>query len=220
MVAARPLVVVAGAEPSVTDDLADRLRETCVVRTAYGVDEVLDRLDGDVDVVLVAPDLGQGAVERVRRAIDERGLPCRHGRLDASGSGGNGDEDGDDGDPTSGTRGTPRVVDPSGTGPAVRADVEHLATLAQYRTALDEYFALARRDAGDDTGHDAERRLNYVRDRLDDAAADLDPSSLFEAALHDSGRGVGHHSEAEDERSDGGVPVGDGASTLDDTRRR
>jgi hypothetical protein len=67
MVAVRPLVVVAGVEPPVTDDVADRLRETCIVRTACSTGEVLDRLDTDVDVVLVAPGLEPDAVGRVRR---------------------------------------------------------------------------------------------------------------------------------------------------------
>lgn len=230
MVAARPLVVVAGAEPPVTDELADRLRETCAVRTAYSTDEVLDRLDADVDVVLVAPGLGPGAVERVRRTIDEQGFPCQLGRLDASAAGDGEDADGEGGEPTTGTGSSPRVVDPAGTDRTLRADVEHLATLAQYRTALDEYFALARRDAGDDTD-DAENRLDYVRDRLDDAAADLDPSSLFEAALHDPERGETGDERTEgwpedrsddwpDERPDGGVTVGDDTSeAVDDTRR-
>jgi hypothetical protein len=187
MVGVRPLVVVAGPEPPVTDDLADRLRETCVVRTAYSVDEVLDRLDADVDVVLVAPELGPGAVNCVRRGVDERGLPCRLARLTADDDGGGGV--GTDSENAIGAEYAPTTVDPSGTDRAVRADVERLATLAQYETALDEYFSLARRSAGDDDigSNDPENQLSYVRDRLDDAAADLDPASLFEAALCDPG---------------------------------
>jgi len=205
MVAVRPLVVVAGAEPSVTDDLADRLRETCVVRTAYSTEEVLDRLDAEVDVVLVAPGLGPEAVERVRRSVDERGLPCRIGLLDASPAGGDEDRDGDES--PSGAENSPPVVDPSGTDRAVRADVEHLATLAQYRTALDEYFALARRETeGETRGDDPQNRLGYVRGRLDDVAADLDTASLFEAALHGS-----EHDAAVEERFDDCEP-GSGTS--------
>ena len=187
MVAARPLVVVAGAEPSVTDDLADRLRESCIVRTAYSTDEVLDRLDADVDVVLVAPGLGPGGVGRIRRAVEERELPCRLGRLD---------------DESEAVGTDNAVVDPSWADQTLRSEVDHLATLAQYRTALDEYFTLAQRNAGgDDTGNDPQERLSHARERLDDAAADLDPSSLFEAALRDADYGEGGD-EPPDDRSD------------------
>jgi hypothetical protein len=201
MVAARPLIVVAGAEPPVTDDVADRLRESCVVRTAYSTDEVLDRLDADVDVVLVASGLGPDAVGRIQRAVEERELPCRVGRLT------------DECDDGSGA--TDAVVDPSWADRRLRAELARLATLAQYRTALDEYFTLARRSAGDDTDEVPQDRLAYVRERLDDAAADLDSSSLFEAALRDTGRregddaGPADRSEDPDELPDGGVTVDD-----------
>jgi|GEM_PF-880028 len=205
MVAVRPLVVVAGAESLVTDDVADRLRGTCVVRTAYSTSEVLARLDADVDVVLVAPGLGPGAVARVQRAVEERGLPCRVGRLA---------DESDASDDVVGANDA--VVDPSWTDRTLRAEVDHLARLAQYRTALDEYFTLARRDAGDDAGEDPQDRLEYVRERLDAAADELDPASLFEAALRDADHSerrdestADHSEDRSDERPDGGVTIGD-----------
>lgn len=173
MVAARPLVVLAGGGQDAIDGLADRLRETCTVRTASDTAEVLARIDERVDVVVLGPELGTDAAADIRRAVDERGLPCRVAPL-ADGPGGASGE----------TGGRDAVsVDPADPR-AVLDAVERLAALAQYRRALDEYFALAQGAAADDA---PDRRLESVRDRLDEAAADLDAPSLFEVALRDPG---------------------------------
>lgn len=192
MVAVRPLVVVAGIDPVATDELADRLRETCVVRTAHTTDEVVDRLDAAVDVVLVAPRPDASAVRSVRRAVDEGGLPCRIGVLV-----------GDDEQPDESAL---PAVDPAESDQAIRDAVERLAALAQYRRALDEYFALAREGSTSDPAASDARseRLDDVRERLDDAAADLDAASLFEAALYDPG-----DSGATGDGDDGSVSDGD-----------
>jgi len=172
MVAARPLVVVGGTQETV-DDLADRLRETCTVRTARDTAEALARLDERVDVVVLGPGLGPDAAAEVRRAVDERTLPCRVVPL----------ADGPDGRPGEADDRYAMSIDPADDRVALDA-VECLAALAQYRRALDEYFALA---ADASTGDDAPDRIESVRARLDEAAADLDAPSLFEVALRDPG---------------------------------
>ena len=161
MVADRPLVVLVGGTQETVDDLAGRLRETCTVRTARDTAEALDRLDERVDIVVLAPGLGPDAAADVRRAVDERDLPCHVLPL----VDGSDDESGEADDR------------------ATLDAVERLAALAQYRRALDEYFALAEGAATDD----APDRIESVRDRLDEAAADLDAPSLFEVALRDPG---------------------------------
>ena len=161
MVADRPLVVLVGGTQETVDDLAGRLRETCTVRTARDTAEALARLGERVDVVVLGPGLGPDAAADVRRAVDERGLYCRVVPL-VDGS----DEESGEADDR-----------------ATLDAVERLAALAQYRRALDEYFALAEGAATDD----APDRIGSVRDRLDEAAADLDAPSLFEVALRDPG---------------------------------
>ena len=172
MVADRPLVVLAAGTQETVDDLADRLRETCTVRTARDTAEALDRLDERVDIVVLAPGLGPDAAADVRRAVDERGLYCRVVPLVDGSDEESGEAAGPDAVP----------IDPTDDR-AARDAVERLAALAQYRRALDEYFALAE---GAATG-DAPERIESVRDRLDEAAADLDAPSLFEVALRDPG---------------------------------
>ncbi|MFB6150437.1 MAG: hypothetical protein ABEJ40_01400 [Haloarculaceae archaeon] len=132
MTTARHLVVVAGAGPSMTDALADALRDTCTVRTAYDVAEVVDRLDGEVDVVLVSPDLSPDAADAVVDAVESRELDCQVALLA---------EDRNRG-PSA-----PRidaVVAPSTPRAHVCETVEWLATRASYRKALEEYYELAR----------------------------------------------------------------------------
>ena len=173
MVAAQPLVVLAGGTPEAVDGLADRLRETCTVRTARDTAEALDRLDERVDIVVLAPGLGPDAAADVRRAVDERGLYCRVVPLVDGSDEESGEAAGPDAVP----------IDPTDDR-AARDAVERLAALAQYRRALDEYFALATGASTDDAPDD---RIESVRDRLDEAAADLDAPSLFEVALRDPG---------------------------------
>lgn len=176
MAAARHLVVVARADPATTDALADVLRETCAVRTAYSRADVLDRLDEEVDVVLLDPDVETGAVSVVGEALADRGLPCQFGLLAE-------DSDAD-------ADGVHAVVSPSAEDEALRETVEWLATRAAYCRALDEYYdvalAVAESEETDDLAAERRRlsgRLDRLQSDLDEAAADLDAVSLFEAAL-------------------------------------
>ena len=177
MTTARHLVVLASAEPSATDSLADLLRDICTVRTAYTTEEVLDRLDGEVDVVLVDPALAADAVALVTEAVEGRALDCQVGVLDAAER----DDDGVD-----------DVVSPSLPDERIRDRVVELGRRAQYRKALESYYALAETNADADEADpdrpDPDRlqeRLDRLESRLEDAAESLDAAALFEAALGD-----------------------------------
>lgn len=177
MAAVRHLVVVASAEPSTTDALADFLRDAFTVRTAYSTDEVLDRLDPDVDVVLVDPDLPGRGVDAVREALADRDLNCQVGLLTA------------DSRDCAGA-GAGAVVSPAEPGPEVRERVERLATRAHYRKTLEEYYELAQTSARQGQGEDLETERERLRDRLDrlqrrldEVAEPLDTATLFRTAL-------------------------------------
>lgn len=181
MAATRSLVVVARPDPSPTDSLADLLRETATVRTAYSVEEVLDRLDPEVDAVLVDPGLSSDAVSVVREAVDDRDLGCQIGLLPAGGKRGDSVAHVD------------TVVPLDAGDERVRETIEWLAMRAQYRKTLDEYYELVAASAdlqrADEECEVApeldrlERQIDRLRQRLDEAAEELDTVSLFEAAL-------------------------------------
>lgn len=177
MATARHLVVLASAESQTTDALADVLRDTCTVRTAYAVTEVLDRLDADVDVVLLDLDLAGDPVDLVAEVVSERGLDCQIGVLAEA------DRPAD-----------PRVdaaVAPDAPAERIRDQVAVLGTRARYARTLDAYFDLAQTAAegsGDAASLDADRerfqaRLADLEARLDETADTLDTESLFEAVL-------------------------------------
>lgn len=172
MATGRHLVVVASADPPETDELADRLREVVTVRTAYDVEEVLIRLDDDVDVLLVDPALADGTVETLQATVDDRDLNCLVALLADTASGG---VDAD------------AVVSPALPTTSLREDVLGLATQARYRKTLETYYEAARTAAeADDTDADLERlqaRLDRLSRRLDEAAKSLDSETLFRAAL-------------------------------------
>lgn len=178
MATVRHLVVIASADPSRTDGLADLLRDTFTVRTAYNTSEVLDRLDDEVDVVLVDPDLSGDAVDAVRETIAEADLNCRVGVLSAEPRA----------DVAGGGAGT--AVLPSAPDRELRDRVEQLATQAHYRKTLEEYYALARtsarlRESGDlaDERERLQNRLERIARRLNDVAEPLDAPTLFRTAL-------------------------------------
>jgi DNA-binding response OmpR family regulator len=72
-----PTLLVVDDEKEVADVYALKLEREYTVRTAYGGEEALEKVDDDVDVVLLdrrMPDLsGDEVLERIR----DRGLDCR-----------------------------------------------------------------------------------------------------------------------------------------------
>lgn len=180
MTATRHLVIVASAESSTTDALADRLRESCAVRTGYTTADVLDRLDDEVDVVVVDPELGTATVSVVQDAISCRDLSCQVGLLT------------EDASVADVPAGIDTVIPPSAGDQRLRDTVEWLAMRATYRKTLDEYYDLTLASADLQTDESAEvtaeldrlhNQLDHLRERLDETAAELDTVSLFEAAL-------------------------------------
>ena len=176
LVTVRHLVIVGSEDPSTTDELAAVLRDTCTVRTAYSTPEVLDRLEPDVDVVLVDPGLGEDSVETVRDAVAGRELDCQFGVL----STGTDDRTDDD-----------IQVSVAASERDFREQVEQLATRARYRKTLEEYYELVQASAelrAEDLPaqrDQVQRRLEALGRRLDDAAAPLDAEALFRAVLDD-----------------------------------
>lgn len=173
MATGRHLVVVAGSDPAATDELADRLRDAVTVRTAYDVSEVLERLDEEVDVVLVDPAIDEDPVDSVREAVAGRGLGCLVALLAAR---------------SEGPAGADAVVSPSASDSDLQADVLRLATGARYRKTLEEYYEAARsaasqRDEPDADPEQLQSRLDLLSRRLDDAAEPLDSPTLFRAVL-------------------------------------
>lgn len=184
MATVRHLVVVASAEPATTDSLADLLRDTFTVRTAYSASEVVDRLDPDVDVVLVDRELetgdeaageGPDPVDAVRDAVSAEDLNCQIGLLGAA---------------TADDTGADAVVSPTMSDRAVRDEVVQLATRARYRKTLDQFYELARTTAQLRGSADVqaerdrlEQRLDRLGRRLDEAAEPLDTATLFETVL-------------------------------------
>lgn len=70
-------VLVVDDEPDIVALYEDYLRDTYDVRTAPGGDAALDRLDADVDVVLLDRRMPGTAGDEVLAAIEERGFTVR-----------------------------------------------------------------------------------------------------------------------------------------------
>jgi len=174
----RHLVVVASPDPSTTDKLADLLRGSCTVRTAYTTAEIRERLDPSVDVVLVDPDLSPDAVGSVRTDVAARDLECQVGILAPRTV-----EEGPD----------DVVVSPAAPGEEVHDRVTQLATRARYRKTLEEYYGLASASArleDDDAAEERDRlqaRLERLSRRLDEVAECLDGPTLFRTVLDRDG---------------------------------
>jgi DNA-binding response OmpR family regulator len=67
-------VLIVDDEPSITDLYALRLEGEYEVRTAYGGEEALEKVDEDVDVVLLDRRMPDLSGDEVLTAIQERGL--------------------------------------------------------------------------------------------------------------------------------------------------
>ncbi len=67
-------VLIVDDEPSITDLYALRLKGEYDVRTAYGGEEALEKVDGDVDVVLLDRRMPDLSGDEVLKRIEERGL--------------------------------------------------------------------------------------------------------------------------------------------------
>ena len=172
MATARAVVVLGAGSPATTDRLAEYLRSSFLVHTAYDGHEVEDSLDESVDVVLVGANLPE---LRLHDLYAQRRREDRYFQVGVR---------------TDATE-TPQWVDATIDRDAERAElarvVRWLATRATYRRKLDTFYDLASRHASlDRESADPsalEARLDQLRTEIDETVAELDDESLFEVAL-------------------------------------
>jgi DNA-binding response OmpR family regulator len=72
-----PLVLIVEDEPDLADLYAAWLGEEYRVRTAYGGREALERLDDEVDVILLDRRMPDLSGDEVLETVRERGIDCR-----------------------------------------------------------------------------------------------------------------------------------------------
>ena len=164
------VVLVADADPAVTDEVADALDGHYIVRTATTAAEFRDALDDAVSAVLLDPTLPEGEETLDRLAAD---ADSRVAALVAEGE--PVDERFDD-----------RVRKPVSRS-ALRATDDRLCRCVSYRDALDRYFDLAQRvsalPADDPERERLQACLAELETELDEVATPLDSSEIYEAAL-------------------------------------
>jgi len=167
------VVLVADADPTVTDEIADALQGHYDVRTVDSDADLLADLDEDVSAVLLDPTLPRAdelldrlasdAGRRVAALVEER-RETVDDRFDE------------------------RVRKPVSRS-ALRATVDRLCRCVAYRDTLDLYFDLAQALAGlDEDDPQRERlaeRLDTLEAELDETAAPLDSPDVYDAALRE-----------------------------------
>jgi CheY-like chemotaxis protein len=167
------VVLVADADPTVTDEIADALRNHYDVRTVDPDEDLLARLDEDVSAVLLDPTLPAASAVLDRLAAD---VDCRVAALVAEGRETVADRfDGCVGKPVSRS--------------ALVATVDRLCRCVAYRDKLDHYFDLAQTLASLDEDHPQHdrlaERLAALEAELDETTAPLDSSDVYDAALRE-----------------------------------
>ena len=183
----RPTVLVVDDKPDVADTYAIWLRESYEVRTAYDGYEALDRLDADVDVVLLDRRMPGLHGDEVLESIRSRSSDCRIAMVTAVEPDFDIIEMGFD----------TYLVKPV-FGDELHATIEQLLTRASYEDGVREYFSLAsKRAVLDDEKVDREladhdeyvdlvARIDAKRDELDAAMGEFD-SNDYAAAFRDLG---------------------------------
>ncbi|WP_135362831.1 response regulator [Halosimplex halophilum] len=179
----RGVVLIVDDEPEVADAYAAHVRDAHEVRTAYGGEEALAKLDEDVDVVLLDRRMPDMVGDEVLETVRDRGLDCRVAMVTAV------DADFDIVD----MEFDDYVVKPV-SGEELLDTVDRLLRCADYERALREYYRVTRTQVAlqsakgaaeladsDEFGRLEERRAE-LRDSLSAAAerlADEDFESLF-----------------------------------------
>lgn len=163
------VVLVADADPTVVDEVADALESQYIVRTATTADELHDALDDAVSAVLLDPGLpADDVLDRLADDGDSRVAALADDETVV-------DDRYDD-----------HVRKPVSRS-TLRATVDRLCQCVAYRDALDRYFDLARRVGAlseADPEYDRLREcLDDLEAELDDAATPLDSTEIYEAAL-------------------------------------
>jgi len=168
------VVLVVDDDPDVADSYAAFIRDQYEVRTAYSGEAALERLDDDVDVVLLDRRMPDMSGDEVLEEIRERGLDCRVAMVTAV------DPDVDIID----MEFDDYVVKPV-TREEVLETVDRLLRVAEYERTLREYYRVTRKwvtlsDArpGEDIESDPEfadlaERRDQLREKLESTAADF-----------------------------------------------
>jgi len=165
-------VLVVDDEPDVADAYAAQIEDEYLVCTAYSGAEAIERLDSEIDVVLLdrrMPDIsGDEVLERIR----ERGIDCRVAMVTAV------DPDFDI---------IEMGFDDYVTKPVTREDlrelIERLLTCAAYERQIQEYYSLSSKYAtlaeakteaelaASDEYEELQRRRERLRERLDETVS-------------------------------------------------
>ncbi|WP_049985377.1 bacterio-opsin activator domain-containing protein [Halobellus rufus] len=146
--AEEPVVLVVDDDRDLADTCEYWLRDDYEVRVAYGGREALDRLDDEVDVVLLDRRMPDLSGDEVLEEIDERGFDCRIAMMTAV-------------EPDTDIVEMPfdeylvKPVDEAG----VRDAVEELLVRSEFDDRVREYFALASTEAVLD-----DRNIDELRD--------------------------------------------------------
>jgi DNA-binding response OmpR family regulator len=126
-----PTILVVDDEPDVADAYAAQLRERYTVRTAYGGQEALEKIDGTLDVVLLDRRMPEISGDEVLSALREKGIKTRIAMVTAV-------------DPDFEIIEMP--FDDYMTKPVTRSDlfetVERLLTGAKYDSKFQEFYSL------------------------------------------------------------------------------
>jgi len=180
-------VLVVDDEPDVADAYAAQLRAEYGVATAYGGEEALDRLDDEVDVVLLDRRMPGLSGDEVLEAIRERGFDVRVAMVTAV-------------DPDFDIIEMP--FDDYVIKPVSREDlystIDRLLTTAEYETQLREYYAMTAKQAtllaskpraaleDNEQFQELEARIDALQEELDELVTGFDDDD-FEAAFREMG---------------------------------
>jgi DNA-binding response OmpR family regulator len=184
-----PTLLVVDDEEEVADVYALKLEREYTVRKAYGGEEALEKVDDDVDVVLLDRRMPDRSGDEVLAAIRERGLDCRVIMITAV------DPDFD-------------IIDmdfddylckPVESDDLLSA-VEQQLTASEYDERLTEYFELTSKlalleaektpqelDENEDI-ETLQARIDTLRDEMDDTLSEFED---FEMAFREIGRHPG-----------------------------
>lgn len=169
------VVLVADGNPSVTDEIARMLRDRYTVRSAYDSADALASLDPDVSAALLDPDIPGLSARRVVDRVRTDDTDCQVAAL--------ADERLD----VESTAFDDYLVKPVQQ-ETLRDTVDRLCQRADYRTTLEEYYAVARQraTATEKANRDhLARRLDELEARLDETFETLDGPDAYDAALRE-----------------------------------
>jgi len=182
-------VLIVDDEPSITDLYALRLKEEYDVRTAYGGEEALEKVDEDVDVVLLDRRMPDLSGDEVLERIEERGLDPGVAMVTAV-----------DPDFDILELGFDAYVVKPVPEEKLRETVETLLRRSSYDSKLQELTSLMSKQAAleaevspDELGNNEEyqrltQRVDQLQEELDETVQDLDEDD-FSAAFYALSRG-------------------------------